>query len=138
LDELGQHILIEYYECDKIILNDLAVVTKMMGEAAEAAGAEIINSTFHQFSPQGVSGVVIITESHITIHTWPEYGYAAVDIFTCGDYATPWKAYRYIKKGIKSQKSFTRNIRRGNWNKTREQFDVKNEVELDEIKWNYG
>lgn len=138
MDGLGRHILIEYYECDKNILNDVTIVKKLMDEAAKSAGAEIVNSTFHAFCPQGVSGAVIITESHITIHTWPEHRYAAVDIFTCGNKATPWKAYHYIKEKIKSQNSFFQEIIRGNWNENREEVKVKTEAGVEEKRWNYG
>ena len=67
-----------------------------MLNAAEETGATIIGEIFHQFSPQGVTGVVAIAESHLCIHTWPEYGYAAVDIFTCGDSFNPTEAAHLI------------------------------------------
>ena len=82
---LGQHWLIEGYHCDAQLLSDPKVMEKILKETAEIMGATIVTSTFHHFSPLGVSGVVVIQESHLTIHTWPEYAYAAVDIFTCGE-----------------------------------------------------
>ena len=81
---LGNHILVEFMNCDPHIMNDVAAIERDMVEAAQKAGATVINSTFHHFSPFGVSGVVVIQESHLAIHTWPEYGYAAVDVFMCG------------------------------------------------------
>ena len=73
-----------------------------MVEAAEAARATIVKSVFHTFNPWGVSGVIVIEESHLTIHTWPEYKYAAVDLFTCGDMLDPLAAFTRNK--IKSRK----------------------------------
>ncbi|MCA9424511.1 MAG: adenosylmethionine decarboxylase [Candidatus Omnitrophica bacterium] len=82
---LGKHWIIECYECDRDVIDDPALIEPIMLEAANNAGATVMGSQFHTFEPQGVSGVVIIAESHLTIHTWPEYRYAAVDAFTCGE-----------------------------------------------------
>ena len=81
---LGRHVLAEFYGCSPEILNDIVKIEKLMVDAALEAGAEVKEVIFHQFSPQGVSGVVVISESHLAIHTWPEFGYAAIDVFTCG------------------------------------------------------
>lgn len=97
---LGRHILAEAYGCDATVLNDLERVEQIMVSAALAAGAEIREVAFHKFSPQGVSGVVVISESHLAIHTWPELGYAAVDVFTCGDRVDPQLACRLICEGF--------------------------------------
>lgn len=93
---LGRHILAEIYGCDFETLNDVAKVEEIMVNAALEAGAEVRECVFHKFSPQGVSGVVVISESHLTIHTWPELGYAAVDVFTCGERVDPWDAFNYL------------------------------------------
>ena len=82
---LGRHITIEYYDCAPDVLLDRHRVETILLEAAQKSGATIVSSSFHQFEPQGVSGVVIIAESHFTVHAWPEHDYAAVDIFTCAD-----------------------------------------------------
>lgn len=82
---LGRHLLLELYECPSEILNDTGIIQQIMIDVAKAVHATIIDTSFHHFSPFGVSGVVLIAESHFTIHTWPEYGYAAVDIFTCDE-----------------------------------------------------
>ncbi|TXB70169.1 adenosylmethionine decarboxylase [Phaeodactylibacter luteus] len=82
---LGQHVLLELSQCPPGLLSDTGRLEEAMQEAAERMGATIVSSHFHKFSPYGASGVVIIQESHLTLHTWPEHGYAAVDIFTCGD-----------------------------------------------------
>lgn len=95
---LGTHILVEFYNCNPTILNEPTRIEQDMNRAAEMAGATIVSSTFHHFSPHGVSGVVVIAESHLTIHTWPEYGYAAVDLFTCGDTVDPWVAFEHLKE----------------------------------------
>jgi S-adenosylmethionine decarboxylase len=82
---LGRQLTIEYYDCGADLLLEVSSIENALLKAAEDSGATIISSSFHQFEPQGVSGVVIIAESHFTIHAWPEHDYAAVDIFTCGD-----------------------------------------------------
>ncbi|MBK7292891.1 MAG: adenosylmethionine decarboxylase [Geothrix sp.] len=81
---LGRHLLVEFTGCDSAALADLAGVTTAMLEAARASGATIVTHSFHHFSPHGVSGAVIIAESHLAIHTWPEHRFAAVDYFSCG------------------------------------------------------
>lgn len=81
---LGHHLLVEFSGCDAAALSDLARVSSAMLQAAEASGATIVTHSFHHFSPHGVSGAVIIAESHLAIHTWPEHGFAAVDFFSCG------------------------------------------------------
>ncbi len=113
MNALGRHILVEYYGCDIKILNDLDVIEDYMRQAVLRSGATIIDSTFHRFNPHGVSGVVVIAESHMALHTWPEYGYAAVDFFTCGDRVDPWKAFKYISSKLKSSKNSSREIMRG-------------------------
>jgi S-adenosylmethionine decarboxylase len=80
----GQHILIDYYSCSVEVLNDALLLEKYLLETAYLIGATVVSVQFNAFNPIGVSGVVIIAESHLTIHTWPELGYAAVDFFTCG------------------------------------------------------
>ncbi|MCP4669849.1 MAG: adenosylmethionine decarboxylase [Desulfobacula sp.] len=82
---LGRQLTIEYYECGLDVLLDERSVEKTLLKAAKKSGATIISSSFHGFKPQGVSGVVVIAESHFTVHAWPEHDYAAVDIFTCGN-----------------------------------------------------
>jgi S-adenosylmethionine decarboxylase proenzyme len=84
----GQHILIDYYGCSVEVLNDALLLEKYLLETAYLIGATVVSVQFNAFNPIGVSGVVIIAESHLTIHTWPELGYAAVDFFTCGSMDT--------------------------------------------------
>jgi S-adenosylmethionine decarboxylase len=84
LDALGRHLLLELRECNVAVLDDLVYLENALVSAAIESGATVIDKSFHQFAPQGVSGVVLIAESHLSLHTWPEHAYAAVDIFTCG------------------------------------------------------
>ena len=84
MDALGRHLLLELRECNIAVLDDLKYLENALVSAAREAGATVIDKSFHQFAPQGVSGVVLIAESHLSLHTWPEHAYAAVDIFTCG------------------------------------------------------
>ena len=113
IEQLGRHILVEMYNCDKEVLNDHKLIEQYMNEAAEKSGATIVQSVFHMFNPWGVSGAVIIQESHLTIHTWPEYGYAAIDLFTCGDSVNPWIGFDYLKDMLKSDKTETTEVVRG-------------------------
>ncbi len=110
---LGRHILVEFFGCSSEILNDVMVIETSMVNAAKEAQATVINSTFHHFSPYGVSGVVVIQESHLAIHTWPEYQYAAVDIFTCGTEVNPWIAFDFLKKAFKADYGSAMEINRG-------------------------
>ncbi len=113
MDALGRHVLAEIYGCPHDALNDLHQVEQVMVSAALAAGAEIREVAFHKFSPQGVSGVVVISESHLAIHTWPEYGYAAVDVFTCGDRVDPWDACRSIVERLGATHMTASEVKRG-------------------------
>jgi S-adenosylmethionine decarboxylase len=84
-----------------------------MVAAAKQANAEILKVAFHRFQPQGVSGVVVIAESHLSIHTWPETGYAAVDFYTCGDHTDPWRACEYAAAELGAHSMLTTEVRRG-------------------------
>jgi S-adenosylmethionine decarboxylase len=96
LNALGKHLLLDLNDCDHELLNDLTTIRDIMLAAASQSGVTVLGESFHRFSPQGVSGVLIIAESHFTIHTWPEHGYAAADIFTCGTTVQPEKAAEII------------------------------------------
>ena len=93
---LGRHLLVELHGCEARHLADPARVERAMVRAAEQAGATILGRHFHRFEPHGVSGVVVIAESHLSIHTWPEHAYAAADVFTCGDHVRPEIAVRVL------------------------------------------
>lgn len=113
---LGNQIVAEFYGCDSELLNDVTFVEKAMVTAADLAGAHIVTQTFHHFSPHGVSGAVIIAESHLAIHTWPEYGYAAVDLFTCGDTVIAENALNHLRDSLKAAQISTMEIHRGQIN----------------------
>jgi S-adenosylmethionine decarboxylase len=110
---LGIHLLIELWSCNTQKIDNLDYLEKIMSQAAEVAGATVLKTAFQDFSPQGVSGVVVIAESHLTIHTWPEYGYCAIDIFTCGDKVDPWKAAGFLKQELEAEKVSVRDFLRG-------------------------
>lgn len=113
LAHLGRHLLAEFYECNSNVLNNIELIEKLMCEAAEKCGATIVQKCFHHFSPYGVSGVVVIAESHLAIHTWPEVGYAAVDLFTCGDQCNPEIAYDYLRQELHAESASYHDLKRG-------------------------
>jgi len=110
---LGRHIIAELSQCNPDALRSLTKVKRSMVEAAKRANAEIREIKFHRFSPEGVSGVIIIAESHLAIHTWPENEYAAFDIYTCGDTTNPEKAYQYLIEVFEAKKVVITTIERG-------------------------
>jgi len=116
LNALGKHLLLELKDCDKEVLDDLSFLKSTLLAAASGAGAVVLGESFHRFNPQGVSGVVVIAESHLFIHTWPEYGYAAADIFTCGNSVRPEIAAQILieKLGVKDYS--IQEIQRGPFN----------------------
>ncbi len=110
---LGRHLLLELENCNEELLDDLDFLKTCLNEAAIACGATVVGESFSHFSPRGVSGVVNIAESHISIHTWPEYRYAAVDVFTCGDEVAPEKAARLIARKLEAGNRSLIELRRG-------------------------
>jgi S-adenosylmethionine decarboxylase len=113
LNALGKHLLLELKDCDREVLDDLGFLKDILLAAAREAGATVLGESFHKFNPHGVSGVVIIAESHLFIHTWPECGYAAVDIFTCGDSVQPGKAAQKLITGLGAKSHSILEIQRG-------------------------
>ena len=109
---VGRHLLIEFYDCDRPLLDDLDSLRKIMTGAAETVGAAGVGETFHRFAPQGVSGTVVIAESHLSLHTWPENGYAAIDIYTCGG-LVPGDAFGYLASSLHAGSARQREIIRG-------------------------
>jgi S-adenosylmethionine decarboxylase proenzyme len=110
---LGVHILADLYECDPAVLADEDVIRDVMLEAARRGGATIVAQCFHRFSPHGVSGMVVIAESHLAIHTWPEHGYAAVDLFTCSDRLRPEACLSHLREAFRSRRHETNTVERG-------------------------
>ncbi len=113
IQSLGRHILAEFHGCDPDILDDVDRVEQEMTEAARRASATIVSTTFHRFNPYGISGVVVIAESHLAIHTWPEYGYASVDLYTCGEECDPWAAMDYLSGALSADRVEPTELRRG-------------------------
>ena len=113
MNALGKHLLLELKGCEKEGLNDLVFLKSVLLEAAEKSGATVLGESFHPFHPQGVSGVVVIAESHLSIHTWPEYDYAAADIFTCGDSVQPEKAAQILIERLGASSHSIVEIQRG-------------------------
>jgi len=110
---LGHHIIAELSNCNRKILADVEILRNIMIRAAQEANTQIKQDVFHKFSPHGISGVIVIAESHLAIHTWPEYGYAAIDIYTCGDVAVPRKACDYISENLEAESITYTVIERG-------------------------
>jgi len=113
LHALGTHLLVELRDCNPRIIKDLAKVKNALVSAAKEAKATIVDISFHEFNPFGISGMVIIAESHLSIHTWPEYSYAAVDIFTCGDLIKPEVAASFLIKEFESKTPSIVELKRG-------------------------
>ena len=113
MEALGTHLLLDLWECNADLLDDLDYIRSVLLAAASDAGATIVGDTFHKFRPIGVTGVVAIAESHISIHTWPERGYAAADIFTCGDSLLPFQAAERITEMLESGRRSIQEIKRG-------------------------
>ena len=110
---LGRQLLVELYNCNDDRINEVKAVESAMVDAVRSSGATIVNSEFHEFSPYGISGVVVIAESHVSIHTWPEYNYAAVDVFTCGEHIDPWVIQEALQQYFKSDTTSSMEIKRG-------------------------
>lgn len=113
MEALGRQILVEFYNCNRDTLNGEDVIREILLEGVRRSGATIVSDTFHTFSPHGVSGVVVIAESHVAIHTWPEHGYAAVDIFTCGETIDPWVIQKYLESSFEAGSVSSMEMKRG-------------------------
>jgi len=109
---IGRHLIAEFYRCETGFLDDTEGVRRLMLETAEIIGATVMGASFHRFTPQGVSGTVVISESHLSIHTWPEYGYVAVDIYTCGG-LNPRPGFEYLREQLGAESSRVQEILRG-------------------------
>lgn len=110
---LGRHSLIELSGCDPERLKRVREVRRAMLEAARRANGTIVKAVFHAFSPWGVSGVVVIAESHLTIHTWPEHGYAAVDVFSCSPKLLQAEVRRWLVQAFAARHTRTLRVARG-------------------------
>jgi S-adenosylmethionine decarboxylase len=113
VNPLGTHLLLDLAGAPFATLDDPAVVEAALVETVAAMGAQVLGVHLHRLSPQGISGVVVISESHLTIHTWPERGEAAVDLFTCGDAARARAAVEALIARLGATVSSLREISRG-------------------------
>jgi S-adenosylmethionine decarboxylase len=129
MNALGKHLVIEFHDCDPDVLNNTELCEKHLLEAVRRSGATIIKPFFHQFSPHGISGIVVIAESHFSIHTWPEYGYCAIDIFTCGDDIKSEPAMYYLRDHFKANHFSVMEIKRGLLNLPASEVKYKPETE---------
>ena len=109
---LGRHLIAEYYDCEAEILDDPEAVMVHMKEAARISGATVVGEASHRFSPCGVSGTVLIAESHLSVHTWPRQRYVAVDIFTCGG-LDPRPGFEYLGEALGASSLRMQEILRG-------------------------
>ena len=112
LKTIGRHLIAEFYGCDGSLINDLDRVQQSMLAAAGLIGATVLGHTFHKFAPEGVSGSVVIAESHLSIHTWPESGYVAVDIYTCGG-LDPHLGFEHLGQALGAKTTRVQEIVRG-------------------------
>ncbi|UOQ46180.1 adenosylmethionine decarboxylase [Halobacillus salinarum] len=113
MDTMGRHVIAELWDCNESKLNDMSFIEQVFVDAALKAGAEVREVAFHKFAPHGVSGVVIISESHLTIHSFPEHGYASIDVYTCGDRIDPNVAAEYIVQALEAGRNETVEVPRG-------------------------
>lgn len=113
METLGRHVLLDLFDCNPGMINNLEAVKSVMIEAAKRARATIVNVVFHEFSPAGLSVIIMIAESHLSIHTWPEHCYAAVDIFSCGENMPVEAAAAYIVEQFKPGRTSMIEVKRG-------------------------
>lgn len=114
MDTGGRHVLAEYHGCPTGALDDESAIEIAMRDAAKAAGATVLQAIFHRYAPQGVTGVLVLAESHISVHTWPEAGYAAVDFFTCGT-CDPEAAHAVLADAFGARRTEIMVVERGQW-----------------------
>ena len=112
-NKLGEHYLVELFDCDKETLNNVNSLSKSLQEAARLAEATIVQNVSHQFSPYGVTAITVVAESHFALHTWPEHAYAALDIFTCSPNMKQDLAIQYLKEKLSSKRIQQQTINRG-------------------------
>lgn len=110
---LGLHYILELYGCPQDLLNDSDLICQSLRQAAREANSTLLNAVHHRFEPHGVTALALLAESHISIHTWPESGYAAVDVFTCGESTTPKRACEYLIEVLRADRYTLQAIDRG-------------------------
>ena len=113
MESTGTHCIAELYDCPRELLNDETFVKRALREAVEEGFATLLHEVSHKFHPQGVTALGLIAESHVAIHTWPEYGYVAADVFTCGHRAKAEQACEHLVRTFRSGRHSIRNVIRG-------------------------
>ncbi len=115
---VGVHCMLELYGCPAELLNDIEFIKQTLADAAEIARSTLLERISHQFLPHGVTALALLAESHISIHTWPENGYIAADVFTCGEHTKPVDACEFIARAFKSNKHLLMKLPRGMFSPT--------------------
>ncbi|MDJ0696585.1 adenosylmethionine decarboxylase [Mastigocoleus sp. MO_188.B34] len=110
---VGSHCILELYECPNHLLNDFEFISQALVEAVKEAKSTLLKEVTHQFEPYGITALALLAESHISVHTWPEIGYVAIDMFTCGEHAQPEKACNYLTKAFQANKHVLLTLPRG-------------------------
>lgn len=113
MEAFGRHLILEMWECKREVLTDTERIMQLLCDSAKDAGATVIKQFYHEFDPPGITGVAILAESHIAIHTWPVEGYVAIDIFTCGTVVNPQLATKRLLEGFEPKDSTTLELKRG-------------------------
>ena len=113
MSTLGKHIILEMWGCCKDTIDNVEMVKEILVKAAESVKATLVDVVCHRFSPYGVTGVAILAESHIAVHTWPEHGYAAADIFICGSAINPRNAASYMAEAFYAKETSFLELKRG-------------------------
>ncbi len=124
---IGRHLAVDMYGCSFDSLNNLDFIKTAMLAAVEEANMTLLDLSYHKFEPQGLTALALLGQSHMSIHTYPELGYVAVDVFTCGDLSRPDKALSVLKRFLKPEKTKTTNIMRGDFGS---QKDMKPRIKV--------
>ncbi|MCX6111987.1 MAG: adenosylmethionine decarboxylase [Proteobacteria bacterium] len=130
---VGRHVLVDLHGCNPELLKRVDFISKVMYEAAKQSEATIVGKFFKQFEPWGVSGVIIIAESHISIHTWPEHGLASIDYFSCSEAPKIDLAIQYLKDVLEAKTSDELEVHRGDMHIKRAYSMPVSVVPLDEM-----
>ena len=113
MNALGIQVMLDLADCNSRLLDDLNYIKETLIQAADEVGAHIIGESFHKFHPQGVTGILAIAESHFCIHTWPEFNYAAIDMFTCGSSIDISRAADFLILKLESKNPKVTELKRG-------------------------
>jgi S-adenosylmethionine decarboxylase len=113
MQRIGRHLILELWGCDSERINSIETIQQAITETIEACGATLLDLRVYPFTPIGVTGVAILSESHFMIHTWPEHGYAAVDVFTCGMHTDPAAAVPVLQKHFAPERIQVMEMNRG-------------------------